>query len=192
MLILMLGLLLFLGTHSVRIFADGWRTRQIARFGPTRWKGCYAGISAIGFILLIWGYSLARVEPVQLWLPPLWTRHVAAALTLPALILIAAAYVPGTRMRATIGHPMLAGVKLWALAHLLANGTLADAALFGSFLAWAVADFVVLRRRDRVAGVAAQPGTPLNDLIAASIGVAVWILISGYLHRVLFGVATFA
>lgn len=192
MLVLMLGLLLFLGTHSVRIFADGWRTRQIARLGPMRWKGCYAGISAIGFILLIWGYSLARMDPVQLWLPPLWTRHVAAALTLPALILIAAAYVPGTRMRAAIGHPMVAGVKLWAIAHLLANGTLADVVLFGSFLAWAVVDFATARRRDRAAGVTARPGMPRNDLIAAFVGVAVWILFSGYLHRVLFGVAPFA
>lgn len=190
--ILILGLLIFLGTHSVRMFADGWRTRQIARLGPLRWKGCYAGISAIGFILLLWGYSLARMDPVYLWLPPLWTRHVAAALTLPALILVAAAYVPGTRMRAAVGHPMLAGVKLWAIAHLLANGTLADVVLFGGFLVWAAADFAISRRRDRASGYAPQPGILRNDLIAASVGFAVWISISGYLHRVLFGVAPFA
>ena len=192
MLILVIGLLLFLGVHSVRIFADQWRTRQVARFGLMRWKGCYAVLSAIGFALLIWGYSLARMEPSLLWAAPVWTRHVAALLTLPALILIAAAYVPGTRMRAAIGPPMLAGVKLWAIAHLLVNGTLADAVLFGSFLVWAVTDFAVSRRRDRIAGVSRQAGALRNDFVATAIGSAVWILISVYLHRVLFGVAPFA
>lgn len=192
MLVLIIGLLLFLGIHSVRIIADDWRSRQIARLGPMGWKGLYAGVSAIGFILLIWGYSMARTDPVLLWVSPLWTRHVAAALTLPALILVAAAYIPGTRMRAAIGHPMLAGVKLWAIAHLLANGTLADAVLFGSFLVWAIVDFVAARRRDRAAKVTSRAGLLRNDLVAAGVGLAAWALLAGYLHRVLFGIAPFA
>ncbi|MCC7313077.1 MAG: NnrU family protein, partial [Sulfuritalea sp.] len=121
---LILGLVLFLGIHSVRIFANDWRDAQLARLGLLPWKGVYALISAVGLGLIIWGYGLARVDPVVLWLPPVWTRHLAALLTLPAFILLVAAYLPGSHIKAKIGHPMVAGVKIWALAHLLANGNL--------------------------------------------------------------------
>jgi uncharacterized membrane protein len=145
MTVLILGLLLFLGAHSVRIFADGWRARQVARLGEGKWKGVYSVVSAIGFVLIVWGYGLARADPVFLWSPPLWTRHVAGLLTVPAFILLAAAYVPGNRIKAKVGHPMVAGVKVWAFAHLLANGTLAAVVLFGAFLVWAVAEFASAR-----------------------------------------------
>ena len=149
---LVAGLLLFLGAHSVRIFADDWRTRTIARSGPGRWKGVYSVISLAGFALIVWGYGLAREAPVVVFAPPVWARHLASLLTLPAFVLLAAAKGPANRIRAAVGHPMVAGVKLWAFAHLLANGNLADVVLFGAFLAWAIADFVAARRRDRVAG----------------------------------------
>ncbi len=99
-------------------------------------------------MLLVWGYGQARLDPVVLWNPPLWMRYVAALLTLPAFVLVVAGNMRGTRMKAALGHPMVLGVKLWAFAHLIANGTLAAAVLFGSFLVWAIVDFASLRRRD--------------------------------------------
>lgn len=124
MLMLLAGLILFLGVHSVRIFADDWRSRQIERFGEMPWKGIYSVISILGFVLIVWGYGVTRAESIALWAPPIWTRHLVSLLTLPAFVLIAAAYVPGTRIKAAVGHPMVLGVKLWALAHLAANGRL--------------------------------------------------------------------
>jgi uncharacterized membrane protein len=185
---LVLGLILFLGTHSIRLVADGWRTAQVGRLGLNRWKGLYSLVSALGLGLIVWGYGLARAEPVELWAPPTWTRHVAALLTLPAFILIAAAYVPGSRIKAAIGHPMVAGVKVWAIAHLISNGNLADALLFGAFLLWAVADFRSARRRDRAAGVRYRPGTAARDGMAIAAGTGVWALFAGFLHLWLIGV----
>jgi uncharacterized membrane protein len=138
---LILGLIVFLGAHSVRIFAEDWRGRQVARLGPQGWKGVYSLVSLAGFVLIVWGYGLARAEPLPLWSPPVWTRHLAALLTLPAFVLLAAAYVPGTRIKAAVSHPMVLGVNIWAFSHLIANGTLADALLFGAFLAWAAFAF---------------------------------------------------
>jgi uncharacterized membrane protein len=140
MTLLLVGLVVFLGVHSLRIYADSWRTRQVARIGEQRWKSIYSVVSLAGFALLVWGYGVARGTPVVLWTPPLWTRHLASVLTLPAFVLLAAAYVPGNRIKAAVGHPMIAGVKVWAFSHLLANGNLADVVLFGAFLAWAIAD----------------------------------------------------
>jgi uncharacterized membrane protein len=185
---LVLGLLLFLGTHSIRLVADGWRTTQVGRLGLNRWKVLYSLASALGLGLIVWGYGLARAEPVALWAPPTWTRHVAALLTLPAFILIAAAYVPGSRIKAAIGHPMVAGVKVWAIAHLLSNGNLADVLLFGAFLLWAVADFRSARRRDRAAGVSYRPGTAARDGLVVAAGAGVWALFAGFLHLWLIGV----
>src|SRR5262249_7176381 len=127
---LIVGLALFLGVHSVRIVADRWRSAQIARWGEGPWKGLYALTAGVGFVLIIWGYHLAQMQPVVLWTPPSWLRYVGAVLTIPAFVLVTAAYVPRNHMKAAIGHPMVAGVKTWALAHLLANGTLAAVVLF--------------------------------------------------------------
>ncbi|NDP43449.1 MAG: NnrU family protein, partial [Aromatoleum sp.] len=147
--VLILGLIVFLGAHSVRIIADDWRSAQVARLGAGGWKGVYALVSLAGFVLIVWGFGQARLDPVVLWHPPTWTRHVAGLLTLVAFVLVTAAYVPGNHLKAAVGHPMVAGVKVWAFAHLLANGTLADVVLFGSLLGWAVIDFISARRRDR-------------------------------------------
>ena len=146
-----LGLLLFLGVHSVRIVADGWRSRTIARIGALPWKGLYSVLSIAGFVLLVWGYSVARQQPVVLWSPPAFMRHVTALAMLPVFVLFVAAYVPRNGIKARLGHPQILSVKLWALAHLLSNGTLADVMLFGAFLVWALMDFRAARERDRKA-----------------------------------------
>jgi uncharacterized membrane protein len=191
MTLLILGLMLFLGPHSVRIFAEGWRGQRIATMGLMPWKGIYSVVSIVGFVLIVWGYGAARVDPVVLYTPPLWTRHVAALLTVPAFILLVAAYVPGTRIKRAVGHPMVAGVKIWAFAHLLANGTLADVVLFGAFLAWAVADYVAARRRDRAAGVVYVVGPVTRDVTAVVVGLLAWAAFAFWLHGALIGVRPF-
>lgn len=188
---LILGLLLFLGVHSVRIVADPWRSAQIAKIGEMRWKGVYSLLSAVGLGLIIWGYGMARMDSPVLWNAPTWTRHVAATLTLPAFILLVAAYIPGSRIKAAVGHPMVAGVKLWALAHLLANGALVDATLFGAFLFWAVLDFVSARRRDRVAGRTYPARGASRDALVVAVGLLAWALFAWYGHTWLIGVAPF-
>lgn len=191
MIVLIIGLLLFLGIHSIRIVAEDWRTRQMQRLGAGAWKGIYALASLGGFALIVWGFGLARAHPLMLYAPPVWLQHLNALFTLFAFILIAAAYVPRNHLKARLGHPMLAGVKLWALGHLLAIGYLRDVLLFGSFLAWAIAAFATFRRRDRVAGVSYPAGTLSGDAIAIVIGAAGWALFAFWLHRVLIGVSPF-
>lgn len=190
MTLLLLGLVLFLGVHSLRIVGEGWRTRTIERIGFGPYKGLYSLLALAGLLLIIWGYGVARSNPVVLWVPPLWTRHLAALLTLPAFVLLAAAYAPGNRIRARLQHPMVLGVKLWALAHLLANGTLADVVLFGGFLLWAILDFRSARRR--TATVPTTPATTRGDLTAVIAGIALWTVFALWLHRWLIGVAPFA
>ena len=190
MLALILGLLIFLGVHSSRLFAGQWREVQL-RQHPLRWKGIYALLALVGLVLIIVGYGLARMAPVWLWQSPVWTRHLAALLTIPAFILLAATYIPGTRIRARVGHPMLLGVKFWAIAHLLANGTLADVLLFGGFLGWAVILYIVLRRGDRQAGIQYPVAGISRDIAAVVVGLVGWALFAFWLHRLLIGVAPF-
>jgi uncharacterized membrane protein len=188
MTLLILGLILFLGVHSLRVFADPWRTAQIARLGEGPWKGLYSLASIVGFVLLLWGFGRARAATVVLWSPPFWTHYVAAVLTLIAFVLIVAAYVPGTRIKSWLHHPMVLGVKVWAFAHLISNGTLADVVLFGSFLVWAIADFASSRRRDRVAGTVYPAGTVGKDAVAVVVGVVAWAVFLFWVHGWLFRV----
>ena len=188
---LVIGLLLFLGLHSIRIFAEGWRTRQLARMGEGRWKGLYALVSLLGFGLIVWGYGQAGMAPVVLWPTPVWTRHLAAPLTLVAFLLLAAANVPANHLKEKLGHPMLAGTKVWALAHLLANGMLADAVLFGSFLVWAALCFRSSRRRDRMNGVRYPRGTSRGDVITVGVGLVIWLIFAFWAHGWLMGVRPF-
>lgn len=191
MLVLILGLVLFLGIHSTRLFAADWRAAQIDRRGLLVWKGLFSIVAILGLVLIIWGYGQARLTPTWLWVSPIWTRHLAALLTIPAFILLAATYIPGTRIKARVGHPMLLGVKFWAIAHLIANGTLADLLLFGGFLAWAVALYVVLRRRDRLAGVRYPASGFSRDLVAIVVGLVGWVIFALWLHGPLIGVRPF-
>lgn len=188
---LLLGLVLFLGVHSLRLFADDWRTHTLARIGEGAWKGLYAVVALAGFALIVWGYGQARQQPLVLWTPPAAMRHVAALLTLPAFVLLVAAYVPRNHVKARLHHPMLLGTKLWALAHLLANGTLADVLLFGSFLAWAVADFAASRRRDRRTGAVYATGAIGPTWLAVAVGVALWLAFAFWLHASWIGVRPF-
>ncbi|KQV89900.1 NnrU [Massilia sp. Root351] len=191
MTVLVLGLLIFLGVHSVRIVADPWRTAMRARLGENGWKGVYSLLALAGFALLIWGYGQARQAPLVLWTQPVGMRHLAALLTVFAFIFLAAAYVPRNRIKARLHHPMLLGVKAWALAHLLANGTVADVLLFGSFLAWAVVCFASSRRRDRAAGTVYPPGTASGTVITVVVGLAAWAAFAIWLHGPLIGVRPF-
>lgn len=191
MTLLIIGLLLFLGTHSARIFAVENREQMIADHGEIKWKIAYSIVSIIGLAMIIWGYGQTRLDPVYLWFPPVWTKHLAALLTIPAFILLVATYVPGTKIKALVGHPMAAGVKLWAFAHLIANGTLADLLLFGGFLAWSIASFTTSRKRDRIESLTRPAGSFAKDAIAIVIGLIAWFVFVRYLHVMLFGIAPF-
>jgi uncharacterized membrane protein len=184
--ILVAGLVVFFGMHSIAIFAPHWRARAQSGMGEAPWKAGHGLLSLLGFALIIYGFGLARQAPVVLYAPPHWLRHVAFLLMLPVFPLLLAAYLPG-RIRAAARHPMLAAVKFWALAHLLCNGTLADVLLFGGFLAWAVVDRISLKRRTQVLRTAA-PGR-FNDLLAVVLGLALYGLFIGWAHVRLFGVS---
>lgn len=188
MTLLILGLITFLGVHSTRMLAPQWRDAQIARLGLLPWKGIYSALSFIGLGLIIYGYDQTRLDPVVLWLPPVWTKHAAGLLMLVAFICLAATYTPGNTLKAKIGHPMLAGVKTWALAHLLANGNLADVVLFGAFLVWSVVGFSISRRRDKAAGVTYPRISMQRDLLVLLLGVVGTAVFAGFLHLALIGV----
>lgn len=182
------GLVLFLGVHSTRIVADGWRADMIRRLGTGRWKALYALISGIGLVLVVWGFSWTRQEPVQLWAPPFFMRHVAWLLTLVAFILLAAAYVPGNGIKARLHHPMVLGVMFWAVAHLLAIGNLANVLLFGSFLVWAVLSFGAARARDRVARPLYPAGTAAGTVMTVVAGAIAWVSVAFWAHGLLIGI----
>ncbi len=187
MTLLIVGLALFLGIHSVSIVAPAWRDAQLAQRGEAAWKGLYSVVSGIGLVLLIYGYGVARQAPTVLFTPPPELRHLALVLLLPVFVLLLAVYLPG-RIKTAAKHPMLLATKLWALAHLLVNGSLADVLLFGGFLAWAVADRISLKRRPARA-VPALPARPANDVIAVVGGLVLYAVILLWAHAWAFGVA---
>lgn len=184
--VLLLGLILFLAVHSISIVSEAWRDRQVAKLGEGPWKGLYSLVSLVGFGLIVWGYGLARYDPVLLYLPPVWLRHIVLLLMIPVFPLLFAAYLPG-RIQAAVQHPMLAAIKLWAFAHLLANGMLADVLLFGAFLAWAVVDRISMKRR-LPHPVPGAPPSNWNDLIAVIGGLALYAVFVLWLHAWLIGV----
>jgi len=188
MTMLILGLVLFLGVHSTRIVAEGWRTRMVARLGEGGWKGLYSVLSIAGFVLIVWGYGLARQSPVVLWQPPRGMNHLAALLMVVSFVLLVATYVPRNAIKAKVHHPMVVSVKVWALAHLLANGTLADVLLFGAFLVWAVLSFRAARQRDRAAGTTFPSGSPAGTAITVFVGLLLWAVFAFWAHAWLIGV----
>jgi len=186
MAVLIIGLVVFLGVHCVALAAPAFRSSAIARLGEGPWKGLYSLVAAAGLALIVYGFYLARESPMVLYSPPGWMRYVTFLLMLPVFPLFIAAYLPG-RIKTAIKHPLLAAVKFWALAHLLANGTLADVLLFGGFLAWAVVDRISLKRR--VQSVPAAPAGRFNDLIAVVAGLALYVFFIEWAHLRLFGVS---
>jgi uncharacterized membrane protein len=190
MAILILGLIVFIGAHAFTM-ARAARARAIARLGEGPYKGLYSLVSLLGLILVVWGYGSYRAGGyVQVWDPPVWTRHLALPLVWLAFVAMVAAYIPG-RIRRALKHPMLAGLKIWALAHLLANGDLGSIILFGALLAWAVVARIAAKRRDEVrdhGGPAAAPAGWRNDVLAIVIGTVVYLAFLIWLHPLLIGV----
>jgi len=190
--LLILGLVIFLGVHSVRVFAEDWRTRTRARLGENAFKGLYSLLSVAGFVLIIYGYSAARQQPIALWsAPPVAFRHVASLLTLFAFVLLVATYVPGNSIKARLHHPMVLAVKVWAFSHLIVNNTLADLLLFGGFLLWAVLNFRAARARDRAAGTVYAPGRMAPTLVSVVVGIAAWAGFAFWAHGAWIGVRPF-
>lgn len=186
--VLILGLIVFLGLHSIRIVADDWRVRQIERIDLNRWKAFYSIVAIIGFVLICVGFGMARQHPVLLYVPPLWLRHLNSLFMLIALILFAAARVPNNHIKAKLGHPQVVAVKTWAFGHLLATGMLHDVVLFAPFLLWAIVLFQVSRKRDRRNGTTYPPGTVKGTALAFAAGIAIWALFAFWLHTLLIGV----
>jgi uncharacterized membrane protein len=186
MLILVIGLVLFLGGHSIAIASRPMRDRAAARLGEGPWKGLYSLVALAGLVLIVWGYGLARPDATFLYEPPIWIRHTVALLMLPAMIALAVSVLPAGRLKAILKHPMLLSVKIWAFAHLIGNGDLASVLLFGGFLAWGVFERISLKRRN---APIARPGPVLWDLVAVVAGTILYLLFVWRLHALLFGIS---
>jgi len=184
--LLLLGLLIFLAVHSISILAETRRDRMVANLGEMAWKGLYAVVAIVGFVLLVKGYALARQDPIVLYSSPTWLRHGAMLLLLPVFPIVLSAYLPG-RIQSALRHPMLVATEIWAVAHLLANGTLADVALFGSFLVWAAAVHRSMGRRTPRT-IPGAPASAANDVIAVVVGIGLYVGFVGWLHIWLIGV----
>ena len=187
MVYLVIGVVLFIGMHSISIFNEPLRDRMCGKFGEIPWKGLYSVISVIGFILLIYGYGQARQNPIVLYTTPPWFLYINMLLMLFVFPLFLAANFPG-KIKAAAKHPLLAATKIWAFAHLLVNGTLADVVLFGSFLAWAVADRISMKRRTQ-RPIMAMPESALNDIICIVVGLGIYAAFVMWLHAKWIGVA---
>ena len=188
----LLGLVLFLGLHSVRAVAPEWRTRLIHRFGAGAYKGAYSVISLASLLVLVWGFGQWRHQAFMLWIPPTGMRHATALLTLLAFILLTAAFIPRNFFKTRWHHPMILAVKVWALAHLLANGSLADVLLFGAFLVWSVLLFISARRNDRALQLPNEAASPVATGVTVVFGVVCWAVFAFLLHGWLIGVQPFS
>jgi uncharacterized membrane protein len=190
MLVMVIGLIVFFAIHSVPANAE-LRGGLVARFGDTGYKAIFSILSLIGLVLIVLGFAKLQMHPgknPQLWVPPMWCRHVALALMLPAMIALVAAYVP-SRIHSVLKHPMLVAIKIWALAHLLANGDLAALVLFGSFLAFAVYDRISVKRRGALGPLGAATGPWINDVIVLVLGTGLYLVVLLWAHKLLIGVS---
>ena len=187
---LLSGLAIFLGVHSISIVAPRWRDRTAQALGLRTWQAIYAIIAVIGLVLVVRGYGDARQTPAVLYVSPQWLKDITVGLMILFFPLLLATYLPG-RIRTTLrNNPMLVATKLWAVAHLLANGTVADVVLFGGFLLWAAADRVSLKFR-APRPVPALPATPWNDAIAVVAGLALYLAFIAGVHLALIGVPAY-
>ncbi len=191
MTLFLIGLIIFLGSHSCRIFAESWRNHMIDKIGEVKWKGLYTIISLLGFVIMVISYGQARQNTVVLWQPNAVLIYIALVLNLIAFIFLAGSSPSNNAIRIKLKHPMILGVKVWALAHLLSNGTLVDLILFGSFLIWAVLDFRSARKRPIHIPEQAQISTKATMLTIAS-GVILWVAFIFGLHQLLIGVSPLA
>jgi uncharacterized membrane protein len=190
LLIMILGLALFLGGHTFVSFRTE-RAAAVARLGEGPYKGLFALLALVGIILIVYGFADYRAAgPIPVWSPPTWTRHLAAALVWPAVILVTAAYIRGD-IESKLKHPMLAGVKLWAVAHLIANGDLGGIILFGSILAWAVYDRITLKRRTDPGSPPIPNGGRRNDIIAVVVGTILYLVLGLWFHPYVIGLTVF-
>ena len=187
---LAVGLVLFLGAHSIRLAAPGLRDGMVGQFGLGPYKALYSIASLAGIILIVWGFARASEDPRYLYFPPGWARHVAETLMLPALILLVASLLPGGRIKRAVRHPLLIAAILWAVAHLFVNGDLAGVVLFGAVLIWAAADFLVERSRP-AAGISVAPSLTY-DVVAVVAGIGLYAVLVWRLHFWLFGVSPMA
>ena len=189
MTLMIIGLLIFFGTHSLNIFAPDWREKQLQQRGTIPFKVVYALVSIGGLWLAIVGYGEMRMTAVPLWNPPVGLRHLVALLMLPSFILLAAAYIPANHLKARLGHPMLMAVKIWAFAHLLVNGRLGDIIFFGAFLAWAVVLYICLKKQDRARGTVYPAGSMLGTVSSVIVGTVLYVVFAMYLHIYVAGVS---
>jgi uncharacterized membrane protein len=192
MAILALGLVIFLGLHSARIFAEGGRAKAIARLGDGLWKAIYSLISIIGFFLIVRGFAQARLNVSELWTPPVWTRHIVILLMLLSAILMGAYIFKKSHFAIAAHHPMVWSVAIWAAGHLVSNGSSADLVLFGAFLVWAVADLRSSYARDRRNAIIYPAPNWGATIGAVLLGVVIWIALLGGLHLRLFGESSMA
>ena len=193
MILLVIGLVVFFSIHLVPSNTE-LRNGLVARFGENGYKALFAIVSLIGFVLIVLGFHKLQLHPgknPQLWYPPLWSRHLAMALMLPAMIALVAAYVP-SRIHTMLRHPMLVAIKLWALAHLLANGDLGSLILFGSFLAFAVYDRVSVKKRGTLGPLGTKTGPAINDVIVVVAGIVLYAVFVYWAHEYLIGVSLLA
>ena len=191
MALFLVGLIIFLASHSCRIFAESWRNHMIDRIGEVKWKGLYTIVSLLGFIIMVIGYGQARQDTVVLWQPNAFLIYIALALNLVAFIFLAGSSPSNNAIRLKLKHPMILGVKVWALAHLISNGTLVDLILFGAFLIWAVLDFRSARKRPVRMPQQAQISSKATVIAIAS-GVILWVAFIFGLHQYLIGVSPLA
>jgi uncharacterized membrane protein len=193
MLVMVIGLLVFFSMHLLPSNGE-LRNGLVARFGDTGYKAVFSIVSLIGLVLIVVGFAKLQLHPgknPQLWVPPLWTRHVALALMLPAMIALVAAYMP-SHIHSALKHPMLVAIKIWALAHLLANGDLGALILFGSFLAFAVYDRISVKRRGALGPIGAKTGPWINDVIVVAVGTGLYVVFLLWAHELLIGVSPLA
>ena len=189
--ILILGLAVFLATHVFVSFREA-RASVIGRVGLPLYRGLFAIVSLVGLSLIIWGYAQYRAHDlIQLWSPPAFMRHITIGLVFFAAIFIVAAFFP-SHIKTRLKHPMLAGVKTWALAHLLSNGDFGSILLFGAFLAWGVYARIAAKRRGDI-GAAAKPAPDgwTNDIIVVVLGAAIFLALGFWFHPYVIGVPVF-
>lgn len=189
MTLLIIGIALFLGIHSTRIFFEPIRVWAINTFGAGAWRAIYTILSVVGLILVVVGFRPAEASAGVVWVPYFAFLHVSALMTLLAFIFVASAYLPAGRIKANLKHPMTFGVAIWAVAHLLINGMSHEVLLFGSFLIWSILVLIAALRRDRQMKLLFIAGPVRNDLLAIVIGTAVWAVFAFYAHEWLFGIA---